>query len=283
MIIEDISKDGVVLKNENSRFFKKRIETGLFFHNGRSYIKFNRDTNEYEIWLSKNQPDDLWESYDLIHEVHHLQKELMFPKWMAGEVFQIDKTYLPTLDLNKIINGILDDYAVRFSYLNEHLKAKLMKALIQAHSSFFKHVESYGVPQHTGFLNAFEDIGIENHINFAHSEISKRTDNYALITLNNLMESLNDLSDIIKQITGGFSLLFAIPFTSKKELESFYEYYDLAIYFSSAKLTPESYYQTYYHGLRRLIKKIPRKAFADRYRTKLELKRIKSTLKELKK
>ena len=290
MIIEDISKDEVTLKNENSRFFKKRIKVGLHFYNGKSYIEFNRENNEYEIWLSEDQPEDLWESYELLHEAHHLQKELMFPKWMAGEVFRIDKANLPTLNLERILNNAKDNYEERFSCLNECLKKELLNALENAFIHFHKHVRSYGDPQHIGLLNAFEDIAIESHINHAHpeigefqSEMEKRIETYSFITLDQLIESLEGISKIIKQISGGFSLLFTIPFTSRGELEDFYTYYDLGIWFPSEKLTPESYYQIYYYGLKRVMKKLPRKAFADRYRAKLELERIKNILKKYKK
>lgn len=285
MIIESVDQDEVRVKDDTKRIFNKK-KFLISFDNGISRTFFDEEENAYRIILSKNSTpeklDDLISCYDLIHEVHHLQKALLYPRWEADRVFGI-KIRFDDFGLEEYL---IEQFSKTFEGLkildkrySEEIKEKLRVAI--AH--FIIHVKSMPLPRPIAYLNAFEDMRIETHMRLYHSEIKKPA-NFSSNTLDNFSKALMELSNTIRMITGGFSVLFTIPFTSHEELSGIYEFYDLIVIVFRDYISPEDYYEDYYRKLRKFKKqKIPRKAYADRYRADLELKRIKSTLKELKK
>jgi len=285
MRIEHIDKDEVVVKDETKRIFNKKRFL-LSFHDGTSHAVFDPEENTYKIILSRNnkpkKPDDLMLCYDLVHEVHHFQEAHLYPQWWAIRVFDLRPEAYETSVDEYLVEQLSNDIKNRLMHLSKETYEKIMDSFLNAIGHFIRHVGSIPLPRPLAFLNAFEDLKIEYHMKFFHPEV-KKSANYSSGTLDNFTKSFSELKKIIKELTGGFSLVFQLPFTSYDELCNIYQWYDLKVILKN-RINPEDYYKSYYSGLKKFKKEsIPRKAYADRYRANLELKRIKSILRELKK
>lgn len=277
MIIEDISKDEVVIREGKHKFFKKRHRVKLTFHNGRSYISFNPDEKCYEIKLSKNQPQDLWRSWELYHEVHHLDKYLLMPKWLMGDLFNLTQFDFPKINLDKVLEDILNNLNNQYSNLREDHRKKILDGFIDAYGILFEHIEKLGHPQHKAFLNVFEDFRIELHIQEEHNGLEGFSK--IKMALDGIIRAFTHINEVLENL-GLFPIGFILPF-SMEELSKFYRLYDFQVIFLS-DYSEKEVYQAYKHTLRRYLKNIPKQAFADRKRVKLELERINSILRELK-
>lgn len=286
MIVEDISKDEVVVRDERKRFFKKRYRLKLSFYDGRSFIRFNPNENLYEIFLSNTnpkRPEELWNNYDLNHEVHHTWEGALFPEWMVGKVFRLIDHQFPSISLEELLKKELENFSNRFSMLRDEEKEELVGAFIEARIFFYNHVKRLDHPQPIAFLNAFEDLMIEAHMGDSHPNVEV-SQNFSSNTLRNYILMVEKITEIVSKIFAG-RLIMHIFVISRTELEKIYRIYDLSfLSFFKKGSTEKEFYKMYYKALKKFIyKEIPKKAFADRYRAMLELVRVDKILKELKK
>lgn len=259
MIIERIDRDEIEIKDETKRFFGRR-RIPLVFCEGKSHIIFNYDENTYKIFLSREEErglEDLRTSYDLVHEIHHLQKNLLFPRWEAGRIFKLNSR-IHNVSFNEvIINEYIQNIVNRLELLNEnHPQVKNLKEELRiAFSYFIRHVDSLpaSLPYPYKYLNVFEDIQIQFHMNRLHPEAN--APNIPSVAIDNFLKAFGNLTNIVKRISG-FPILYPAPFTSSKELEIIYFWYDiLAIKLLFSETPFEIYFKEYYSRLKRFKKK----------------------------
>jgi len=282
MIIEDISKDEITVFDETRKFLKKRVRLILSFHDGKACIRFNEKEKMYEVLLPQNtpkEPEELIRDYNLNHEYHHIWRVICLPIWLGVRddfPFKTDSR----IDLETLQDNLLMNFISGLNRLNEIDRKIVSEKVLKATSYFLSYVKSLELPQPLAFLNAFEDYAIELHLKTMHENL-RNSQTYTMEALKNFIEYVERVQAIIRDIVG-IPILIPIPLTpTKVELERVYQYFDFQAMLIH-KVHPDDYYKSYLSYGKSVLSKTHKKAFADRYRIKLELERVKNVRKELK-